>query len=61
MDALLHPIDWSSVADPDADGHRPSTAPGSKKTPAKLRNAEKQKLKDKRKTEKAARKKNRKR
>jgi len=37
------------------------TAPGTKNTPGVLRSAEKQKLKDKRKAEKAARKKNRKR
>jgi hypothetical protein len=34
MDAMLHPIDWSSVADPDDDGQPPSTTPKGKKTPS---------------------------
>lgn len=57
MDALLKPVAWSSVGDPDARG---TPSPAGEKARSSL-GAERQRAKDKRKAEKAARKKNRKR
>jgi hypothetical protein len=61
MAAMLQPIDWSSVPDPDASGQPPSTGIETKKTSREMRSAEKRRSKSKRKSARAARKKGHKR